>query len=159
MKKRFPALVVALCLLLSGCSGWMDGSYSSVYPYTERGQQIQDKTISVANYTQLREALVNLVESSSESMLLNVVQMDQEKILDDMQRAVTYVLESTPIGAYAVEEINYEHGTSGGQDVLFVTAVYNHNRPEIRRMKRAQSMDDAKEIIADAMDHIRTLMN
>lgn len=152
MRKKFPALLVALCLLLSGCTNWMDGSYSSVYPYTERGQQTQDQTVSVATYTQLREALVDLVERSSESMLLNVAQMNQEQIPDLMDRAVSYVLESTPIGAYAVEKINYEHGTSGGQDVLFVTAEYNHNRPEIRRMKRAQSMDDAKDIIADAMD-------
>lgn len=152
MKKAYFAVLIVLCLLLSGCSDWMDGSYSAVYPYTERGQQNNDQIVSVTTYTQLREALADLVERSGESMLLNVAQMNQERISVDMQRAISYVLESTPIGAYAVEQISYEQGTRGGQDVLFVTAEYNHSRPEILRMKRAQSMDDAKEIICDALE-------
>ena len=152
MKIAFLAALLALCLTLSGCSGWMDGSYSSVHPYTQKGQQNQKQIVSVSSYPQLREALGDLVESSSESMLLNVAQLDQTRIAEDMERAVAYVLKNTPIGSYAVEEITYEQGTQGGQDVLFVTATYNHNRPEILRMKRAPSMDDVKKIVSTAMD-------
>lgn len=152
MKKAMLALLLAACVMLSGCMSWMDGSYSSVHPYTERNQQITNQTVSVATYSQLRDALVEMVESSRETMLLNVAQMNQERIAGDMQRAVNYVMESNPMGAYAVEEITYEQGTSGGQNALSVTVVYNHNRPEIRRMKQAKDMDEAKDIISDSLD-------
>ena len=152
MRKAFLAILLALCLLISGCSGWMDGSYSSVYPFTDRGQQSNDQIVSVTTFTQLRETLTELVEGSGESMLLNVAQLDQNRLSAEMDKAVAYVLESTPIGAYAVEKITYEQGTRAGQDVLFVTAQYNHNRPEILRMKRAGSMEDVKEIVSDSLD-------
>lgn len=152
MKKAFLVMLIALCLLFFGCTGWMDGRYSSVYPFTERGHQNNDQIVSVSNYSQLRQTLAGLVESNSESVLLNVARMDQSRIPDDMQRAISHVLENTPIGAYAVEEITYEQGTRAGQNVLFVTATYNHNRPEILRMKRARSMEDVKKLVSNAMD-------
>ena len=152
MKKASLAALVALCLLLSGCTGWMNGSYSSVHPFTDRGQQNNEQIVSVSSYSQLRETLADLVERSGESMLLNVQKLDQTRLAEDMQKAVSYVLENTPIGAYAVESITYEQGTRAGQDVLFVTAEYNHNRPEILRMKRARSMEDVKKIVSTTMD-------
>lgn len=152
MKKASLAALVALCLLLSGCTGWMNGSYSSVHPFTDRGQQNNEQIVSVSSYSQLRETLADLVERSGESILLNVQKMDQALLPENMEKAVAYVLENTPIGAYAVERITYEQGTRAGQDVLFVTAEYNHNRPEILRMKRARSMEDVKKIVSTTMD-------
>lgn len=152
MRKRIAAMLLALCLVLSGCSGWMDGSYSSVRPHTERNQQTNDRIVSVGSYLELRQALVDMVERSTETALFDVAQMDQDRLSSDMQRAINYVLAINPIGAYAVEEITYEQGTSGGRNALSVTVVYNHNRPDILRIKRAENMTQVKEIISNALD-------
>lgn len=152
MRKGIPVLLLALCLVLSGCTSWMDGSYSSVHPYLEQNQQPDGQIISVSTYSQLRDALVDMVENGRENVLLNVAQIPQDRIPSNMQRATNYVMETNPFGAYAVEEITYEQGTSGGQSALSVTAVYNHNRSEIRRMKHAKTMDEAKDILTDALD-------
>lgn len=152
MRNKLPVLLLALCLLLSGCTGWMDGSYSSVHPHTERDQQTANQTASVSEYRELLEALVEMVEENVETMLLNVAQMDQEQLPEDMQRAIDYVLTVNPIGAYAVEDITYEQGISGGQNALSVTVIYNHNRSEIRRMKQAKDMDEVRSIVADTME-------
>lgn len=151
MRKRLPALLLALMLMLSGCTGWMDGSYSSVHPHTERDQQTANQTVSVSNYRELEAALVEMVEENMETILLNVAQMDQEQLPDEMQRAIDSVLNTNPIGAYAVENITYEQGTSGGQNALSVTVTYNHNRSEIPRMKQARDMDEVRNIVADTM--------
>lgn len=151
MRKRVLALIVAMCLLLSGCSGWMDGSYSSVHPHTEKNQQTDGEIVRVSDFAQLRDTLIDVVESGSEQVLINVAGMDQSRVQSDMQRAINYVTGTYPIGAYAVEEITYEQGTSGGQSALSVSITYNHNRSEIRKIKRAEGMEMAREIITNAL--------
>lgn len=152
MRKMWIWMLLCLCLMLSGCMSWMDGSYSSVRPFTEREQQSDQGITSVATYTDLRKALVGMVEDSKETMLLNISQMDQELVDINVKQAISAVTRSNPIASYAVEEITCEQGTSGGQPALFVTVVYNHNRSEIGKIKRAQSMDEAKEIIESALE-------
>lgn len=152
MRKKITALCLALCLLLCGCTGWMDGSYSSVNPHTDRSPQTDDQTISVSGYLQLRNALVKLAENGTESALINVAQMDQDAVEADMDRAVAYVTGSSPVGAFAVEAITYEMGTSGGQPALAVSVTYNSNRAELRRIKQADNMEQVRQIIADALE-------
>lgn len=152
MRKSAFIVLLAVCLMLSGCAGWLDGSYSSVRPHTERNPQRNDQIVSVSSYHELRNALIEMVESSTETTLFNVAQMNQEQLSGLMQRAVEYIMGTNPIGAYAVEDITYEQGTSGGQEALSVTVVYNHNRADILRIKRAENMDEVKSIISAALD-------
>lgn len=151
MKIRIMALCLVLCLLLSGCGSWMDGSYSSVKPHTERQNQTGGEAITVADYNQLRQALAELVESGEETLLINVARMDQDTVVQNMDRAIQYVLEMNPIGAYAVESVEYDQGTSGGQPALAVTVRYNQNRAELRGLKSAKGMTEAQTLVAEAL--------
>lgn len=151
MKIRIVGLLLALCLLLSGCTSWMDGSYSSVKLHTQRQNQTGGEAISVADYNQLRQALAELVESGVETLLVNVSRIDQDSVAEYMDRAIRHVLQMNPIGAYAVESVEYEQGTSGGQPALAVTVRYNQNRAELRGLKEAEGMAQAQEIVADAL--------
>lgn len=151
MKCKIAALVLALCLLLTGCGSWMDGSYSSVKLHTQRQEQSGGEAIAVSSYDQLRQALAETVESGTETLLINVAQMNQGSVSQYMDRAVRHILEMNPIGAYAVESVEYEQGTSGGQPALAVTVQYNQNRAELRGLKEAVGMDEALEIVADAL--------
>ena len=63
MRLRIVAMVLAVCLLLSGCGSWMDGSYSSVKLHTQRPDQVTGDTASVTTYEQLRQKLAELVEN------------------------------------------------------------------------------------------------
>lgn len=151
MKIRILTLFLVLCLLLSGCMSWMDGSYSSVKLHTERQNQPGDGAIAVSGYTGLRDALAEMVESGAESVLMNVAQMDQDTVQTEMDRAVQYILNTNPIGAYAVESIRYEQGTSSGQPALAVTVQYNQNRAELRGLKSAKGMTEAQSLVAEAL--------
>ena len=149
--RRILALLV-LCLLLTGCYSWMDGNYSSVRPYTERTQQYGEGIVSASSYTDLRDALTTMVENGEETLLLNVAGMTQDRVEINFNQAVSSVLRSSPIAAYAVEGITSERGTSGGQSALFVTVKYNHNRSEIAKIKRVDNMDSVKKIIATGLE-------
>lgn len=156
MKFRIAVLALAMCLLLSGCGSWMDGSYSSVKPHMDRQNQSGGGAIAVVDYSELRQAMENMVESGAETLLINVGQMDQDAVTQTMDRVVRNILLMNPIGAYAVESVEYEQGTSGGQPSLAVTVTYNQNRVELREMKEAQGMAAAQEIVAEALAQCET---
>ena len=152
MKLRIPALMLAVCLLLSGCGSWMDGSYSSVKPHTQRPNQIVGDTAAVENYEQLRQMLSELVENGGETLVLNVAKMEQDTVDADMEKAIRYMTQVHPIGAYAVDTMEYELGTNAGQPSLAVTVSYNQNRAELRNLNLVDGMDEAKERVAEALE-------
>ena len=156
MRRKILALLAVACLLLSGCTDWTDGSYTSIKPHTERQQQIANQNVSVATYQQLRSALIEMVESGNQSLLINVANMNQDSVEADMERVLQYITKVNPIGVYAVEKISYELGTSGGQPALSVTVEYNHNRAEILRIKQAKGRQEANEILYDALEGFET---
>ena len=71
MKQKLLPLLLALSLLLTGC-GWMDGRYSSVTPHLEQRQDTQPEVIVASDYLDLMDALEEMIQSGSESGVINV---------------------------------------------------------------------------------------
>ena len=152
MRLRITALMIAVCLLLSGCGSWMDGSYSSVKPHTQRPNQIAGDTAAVEDYEQLRQRLSELVDNGGETLVLNVAQMEQDAVRENMDRAIRYMTQVHPVGVYAVDKMEYELGTNAGQPSLAVTVSYNQNRAELRNLNLVDGVDEAKAVVAEALE-------
>lgn len=150
MKRKGIFLLLALSLLLTGC-GWLDGSYVSVTPHREQQQTIQTGAVSASNYQELMAALENLIAAGTESAVIGVGDYPAESLESGMSVAVRYALDSYPLGAYAVEEIHYDLGTSGGQPALAVSIAYRHNRAEIQRIRTVENMDMAQDALSEAL--------
>ena len=151
MKNRIVVLMLVLCLLLSGCGGWLDGSYSSLKPHTERQNQSGGEAVSASDYSQIRKVLVDLIENGGETLIINVGALQQGILEEYLDRAIRHVQQMNPIGAYAVESVNYEEGTSGGQPSVAVTVTYNRNRAELYGMKSVSGQTEALDVVADAL--------
>ena len=151
--KRFAAMILALCLLLSGCSTLLDGSYHSAKPHEEQQSSADDHTVAVSSYTALCRALGNMVESGSESFVISVEHYDQLAVTRDMRSAIQEVMTNNPIGAYAVDEITFELGTNAGQPAVAVTVRYHHDRTEIRKIQTVSESAEVREAIAAALDN------
>ena len=151
MKKRLIPLLVLVCLLLSGCD-WMDGSYLSVTPHQEQNAVVQTKDRTATNYLQLRTILEDMVASGTESAVINVAGYREDLLKEGIVNAVYYARERDPRGAWAVDGITYEIGSGGGQPAISVEISYIHGRSEIRKIKNANSMDNAKQIIIAALE-------
>jgi len=150
--KSAVTLSLVLCLLLTGCASWMDGSYSWTEPHIEPGIQ-QDKGISaVSTYVELRAALTGMVERGEENRTLSVAEMKADEVESNMKMAIHHVTTTNPVGAYAVESISYDIGTTGGVQAVVVTVDYKHNRTEIQKIISVHGMNSAKERIADALN-------
>lgn len=138
--KRFLICLLAVCFLLSGCS-LFDGSFYSVTPHQRQPEGAEEEVISASNYRELRDAIVELVHSGTESSVINVPEYDGARLAQDMEKAVSYVQETDAIGAYAVESILYELGTNGLVAAVAIDISYLHNREELQQIQRARGMD------------------
>lgn len=148
--KRFVLCLLAVSFLLGGCS-LFDSSYYSATPHQGQSAPGEAEAISVNRYVDLRDALVDLVHSGTESRVINVPEYETLRLEADMERAISYVREQDAIGAYAVEDIRYELGTSGFVSAVAVKISYLHNREELRQIQQAKDMEDVWDKIKSAL--------
>ena len=145
------ALLLALCLLLSGCASWMDGSHVTVTPHQEQIPNVQTAAVSAANYDELRGVMEKLVETGAESGVINVAEYDPEQLEMGIRLAVAYVQNQFPLGVYAIENLQYEIGSGGGQPAVSVSISYIHGRSEIRKIQEVDDMLEAQTAIEDVL--------
>lgn len=148
--KRFTLIMLTLCILLSGCS-WMDGNYHSVTPHRQHSSDNQSSVVVAGSYLELRRALEDMVSAGMETSVISVGSFREDQLENSMEIASRYVKATYPIGAYAVESIEYELGTSGGVTAVAVTIAYRHSTAEIQKIRQAANMEDAKAQIQNAL--------
>lgn len=152
MKRYYSILLaVCLCFLLTGCDLWMDGSYHSVEPYRPEYSEPSLESAEVTSYEQLQELLVELVADGSQESVVYMIGFDQNQLSGIMDMAVKFVTKSDPVGAYAVERIDYEIGTNTGRTAIAVKISYIHSRSEILRIRQTENMEQAGEVIHQAL--------
>ena len=152
MKKRICALALSASLLLSGCS-WLDGSYVSVEPHREEEQRSDSEFVSAVNYLELMAAMEALIFEGAESGVIYVPDYKNGSVESGMVIASNYARVNFPLGAYAVEDIHYELGSSNGIPAVAVTIEYRHSRAEIQRIRQANDMAAAERIIARSLEN------
>lgn len=151
--KRWLLMMLTVSLLLSGCSGIRDGHFHMVEPYGPESDQPGSQNISVTNFDELCQALADLIKQGIKNQAISFAQYDQEKLDQDMRRAIWQLQTYDPITAYAVEKITYEKGTSTGQSAVAVNIFYIHDRAEIQKIQKAQNMKQAQQMIHVALNN------
>ncbi len=149
--KRMFCLCLVLTLLLSGCS-FSGTPYISVTPHREQRTTTQTDVISAANYLELLDALKSIIASGTEVTAIIVAEYPEESIEQGMDQAVRHVQKHDPIGAYAVEKIRYELGTSSGVSAVSVSVSYLHSRSELQRIRHVSDMEEAMKQTAAALE-------
>ncbi len=150
MKGR-AIVLVGLCLLLSGC-GWMDGNHVSITPYQAQNAAVQDGSAAAGDYVQLCTVLEQMVDAGQENAVIHVGEYDQDKIGAETAMAVRYLKEEYPLGAYAIDEVGYEVGSSGGQPAVAVNITYLHGRSELRKIRPVSDMEAAEQVVAEILE-------
>ena len=139
---------LALAVFLSGCS-WMDGSYVSVTPHeVAQSPAAEGSTRIVRNYTELRSALVRMVDEGTTEALLTLEGYPRENVEDDVKQAAEYVSKVYPLGSYAVEKIT----TSVGTYAISVDITYSHTAQELAAIRTVRGIDGARKAVYEAMD-------
>ena len=157
MKKRLTALLLAMVLLLSGCS-WPDGSYHSVTPHREQSGGFRTENMTVSDYEELVEAMEAVVAKGTENSVINVVNYDMDQLEKDLSSAAYHIQRLYPIGAYAVEELNCELGSNTGKTAIALNVVYRHSRMEIQKIRRARDAEETRRLIGNALENFETVL-
>lgn len=152
MKKRTILFLLVLCVALTGCTSWLDGSYSWSEPHKNPGISEEQGITAVNDYMQLRSALGQMVEKGEVTRTFSVAGMPTDVVESNMKMAIHYASYSNPVGAYAVESIEYDLGTSGGVTAVVVTVTYNHNHSQIKTIRDVYGMSAAKDKIYEALN-------
>lgn len=152
MKARLIALLICVVTVLSGCSTWMDGEYASVKPHTRHEYQQGQAAVAVEDYQQLRSQLEKMVESGTTSGVIIVEVLDKDQLDSYMQKAISYVMQNNPIGAYAVSNIGYDVGSVTGTTAIAVDIAYNINPTDVQRIQRVSGISAARERIASSLN-------
>lgn len=150
MKKAILTLVAA-CLLLSGCS-ILNNSYYSITPHQDRTAAIEPESSPVSNYSQLRARVELLVSRGAESGLIYCADYPAERLESDVEQIIRYVMDEHPIGAYALDSVDFEVGTKGGQMAVVLECNYLHTRAEILQIRSVADMDAAEDMICKAVE-------
>lgn len=149
--RKIIILIVLTAFLLSGCGSWLDGEYHSVRPHASDGITLPDDVVTVSDYIQLRDALVEMVTSGQLESTFYITGFELSEADQHMSAAINHVKQSSAVGSYAVDEIRYESGTSGGAAAIAIHVTYLHGRQEILRIKNANNMDAVKSLIGQAI--------
>ena len=152
MKGKILMLLLTVSLLLCGCS-LFDGNYVHVTPYLEQTGQNRSEVVSASNYRQLRTVVESMVGQGVETGVIHVADFDQELLERHMNTIALHIRETYPVGAYAVENMEYEIGTSSGRPAVAVSITYRHSRIEIQRIRTVRNMESAVSLIGNAMDN------
>lgn len=151
MKRRILPALLCASLFLTGCSLPSD-RYVSVRPHREQRQNVQSEVASAANYLGLIQVLEDMIEDGTEDGAINIADYPAEYVGSGMELAVEYAMNSYPLGAYAVEDIQYEVGTTGGLPAMALTITYRHSGAEIRQIRNLTEMSEAEPLVADALE-------
>lgn len=155
MKLRFLALLLASAVLLGGCS-WMDGSYVSVTPHQEQSAASRTENLTVSNYDELLSTMEDIVAKGTETCVINAVNYDTEELETNLSSISRYIQKMYPIGAYAVESIKYEVGSSTGKTAVALDITYRHGRMELSRIRNVKNMEEAAKSIGQAVEKYDT---
>lgn len=150
MKRKFLSAVLILALLLSGCS-WAGRNYVSVTPHREENTSLQSDFLTAAKYSELQAVLSELVENGTENAVIYVPDYPQDLIESHTELAIRHITEVLPLGAYAIDSVEYDLGTSVGLQAISITITYLHGRSELKQIRQASDMNSCKALIQKAL--------
>ena len=154
--KRIAALFAAVCLLLSGCGTWMEGSYVSVTPYLSSSDSDGEDIQWISDKDQLYEAVRYMVSKAVSEDIFFVRDYSETAVNSDMILVRYAIMNTDPLGAYAVQDVQFELGINGGRSTLAVKIDYSRQKTEILRMKTIRGREEAQSAVAAALSSMDT---
>ena len=137
--------------VLTGCAFWMNGEYLSVTPHVEQNIYDDNDVVLIENYSDAEAALANVVEHGNEQITLSMSFADESIAKMYIENAARYIQFDHPIGAYAVEKVDYEIGVSRGVSIIACDITYRYDRGQILRIKKLNGVQEITATVYESL--------
>lgn len=152
MKKKLSfAVICFLCVFLCGCNIIGIGRYTSVIPHEEKNPQPAQNVVTPGKGEDLYNILWDMLIRYKDEQIISLVNIE-ENWQDNMTDAVEKICKSDALGAYAIDEINYELGVHNSLPAVAVEIVYTKTLANIRNIKSAADTEKAVGFIYEALN-------
>ena len=157
MKKRgVMALLLCVCLLLSGCSALLEREYSSLQPHTSQSWDSGNvNQIEVESPISLQEGVLSLISRYRQTGTIRLLKCADETTADNWVSAALRSLQAeSGLGAYAVDYIIYSVKKIPGSrnfDVDF-EITYRRTEEQVKSIYYATNVEAVTELLAGAVE-------
>ncbi len=131
MKRSGLALLLALCLALSGCAAMLEREYALVRPHSQSLTAAEDPSaLQASSYQELVSAVLYLVTQHTESGSIRLYNYTGD-VEEDLTTACLEVVQKDPLGAFAVDYIKHEVQRIVSYYEADVTITYRRSAEEV----------------------------
>lgn len=152
--RRLGCIILILCLLAgtTGCSVLFSETYVSQYPHRGGDGADAEGQRVASSYPEIYSALADQIAQGEPNGVIVLENLDEQVASSYMDAAVRNVMAQDPVGAYAVEGVDFDIGISAGRFAAAVTVVYSRSRTDIAGITTVETMDQAQMLIGQAME-------
>lgn len=144
-------ILIITALSISGCSLFSE-TYVSQHPHQGNNHSKQSGQQMASSYPEIYDAIVSLVGQGETSGVVILSNLNEQVGRSYMQAAVKNVMSQDPVGAYAVENIQFDIGTNAGRMAVAVRIQYSRSRADIANIKSVKTMDEAEQLIGQSIE-------
>lgn len=156
MKRILPVILI-LCLL-TGCASLLPDSHGTSSPHTELPEQSSDTNVElVEDYNGLQAAILGFVRDCRTIGRIRISAYDGD-VESDLAEAVYAVSKQDPLGAYAVDIMNYESIRIVSYYEITVHITYRRTAEEIAAIETVSNTVVLQERLNQALEDCETLL-
>lgn len=155
MKRILAAVLAGAVLLLTGCSGWSDGTYYVEESHVEQplptaAPTEAEEPPTVSNRNELRGTVLSFIRNWTERGEI-LVQNYTGELSADLSETLAYATQEDPIGAYAVDYADAELSGTSRSGSISLSLVFRRSAAEISSIVTVNGITSAKARIQQAL--------
>ena len=150
--KKTAILLLAICLLLSGCDFWSNGSYHSVTPHIDYYNKTPNTTVVIQEYDQLQSNVEAMIKQGAESNVFSLQQVAAGLRQGELDAMIKKICSNYPLAIYGVKDIRYEFGVTGGPRAVSIDITYWQNCAKGEQIKQVENEEQLQEYLRSCLN-------
>lgn len=156
MKKTIILLVVlSMLLCASGCGSAFSAEYYYSEPYVESGDVGEGSGTDIRNASTLKRAILELIYAGESEAQFRFGSYSGS-LMDDLATICLEIKTSTPVGAYAVDDISYDTSRIVSYYTADISIRYKKSAEEISDVENLSGLGELGSHLLSAMDSCST---
>jgi len=149
MKIRITAVLLVMIFLL-GCAGCalFETEYTYSEPFVDSLDREDGNATEVSNYNMLKGAILDMINRHEESAELRFSNYNGV-VSDDLASVCLEIKTSNPLGAYAVDTLNYDSSRIVSYYIAEIDITYSKTEEQLRRIHNVNNAAELKAYLQE----------